>query len=56
MGKTSSEVKNRYNKKAYDTINFVVLKGEKEKIKQQSLDKGFDSVGAYIKNLIENDK
>ena len=33
MGKTSAEAKNRYNAKAYDRINLVLKKGEKERIK-----------------------
>ena len=33
MSKTSAEVKNRYNAKAYDKIHLVVKKGERDKIK-----------------------
>ena len=36
MSKTSAEVKNRYNQKVYDRINYVVKKGEKEQIKPVS--------------------
>ena len=36
MGKTSAEVKNRYRDKAYDQINIIVPKGEKEIIKSHA--------------------
>lgn len=47
MGRTSSEVKNRYNAKAYDRINFVIPKGEKEVIRQHAESRG-ESVNAFI--------
>lgn len=60
MSKTSSKVKDRYNKKAYDTIILRVPKGEKEVIKKQAKKRGFivngkPSINAYINNLICND-
>lgn len=53
MGKTSAEVKNRYNKKTYDRIEIVVLKGEKDKLKQFAKDKGFTSLNAFILDCID---
>jgi len=55
MSKTSSKVKDRYNKKAYDTIILRVPKGEKEVIKAHAESKGM-SVNGYINNLIKEDK
>ena len=52
MSKTSSKVKDRYNKKAYDTIILRVLKGEKELIKAHAKNKNM-SVNGYINNLIK---
>jgi predicted HicB family RNase H-like nuclease len=54
MSKTSSKVKDRYNKKAYDTIILRVPKGEKEVIREQAKSKGM-SVNGYINNLIKED-
>ena len=54
MGKTSAAVKNRYANKAYDRINLLVLKGEKEKIKAHAESRG-ESVNGYINRLIEED-
>lgn len=36
MGKTSSIVKDRYNKKAYDNITLRVFKGKKDLIKEHA--------------------
>ncbi|MDL2219874.1 antitoxin [Ruminococcaceae bacterium OttesenSCG-928-O06] len=58
MGKTSAESKNKYRAKAYDQINIVVPKGEKEeiasfaKIQGKSLN-GF--INEAIKEKIERD-
>lgn len=52
MGKTSSAVKNRYNLKAYDRINTVVPKGDKDVIKAAA-DAAGQSVNAYILQAIE---
>ena len=52
MGKTSSAVKNRYNLKAYDRINTVVPKGDKDVIKAAA-DEAGQSVNAYILQAIE---
>lgn len=54
MGKTSSEVKRRYNNKAYDFINLTVKKGEKEKIKAVAENQG-KSLNKYINDLIKKD-
>jgi len=47
MGKTSSAVKNRYNAKAYDRIEVVVPKGQKDIIKAHAASIG-ESVNAFI--------
>ena len=52
MGKTSSTVKNRYNAKAYDRIEVVVPKGQKEVIKAHAAAMG-ESVNAFIFRAIE---
>lgn len=52
MGKTSAEVKNRYNKKAYDRIELVVPKGDKEVIKAHAESKG-ESVNGFIQRAIK---
>lgn len=54
MGKTSVEVKERYNKKVYEDIRLRVKKGQKEMIQARAseLDK---SVNGYIVDLIEDD-
>ena len=54
MGKTSVEVKERYNKKAYEDIRLRVKMGQKELIQQRAaqLDK---SINKYITDLIEQD-
>ena len=54
MGKTSSEAKNRYNKKAYDRISLTVKKGMKEEI-EAFADKQGMSMNGYINMLIEKD-
>ena len=54
MDKTSAEVKERYNKKAYEDIRLRVKKGEKEKI-QARADKLQKSINGYIVDLIEED-
>ena len=54
MGKTSAEVKERYNKKAYEAIRLRVKKGQKEKI-QARADELQKSINGYIVDLIEDD-
>ena len=52
MGKTSSQVKDRYNAKAYDEIKVRVTKGKKEEIKEAADSQG-KSVNAYINEAID---
>lgn len=54
MSKTSAEVKNRYNQKAYDRINYIVKKGEKEQIKQKAEALGYSSINSFISDAIKN--
>lgn len=54
MGKTSSEVKERYNSKAYENIRLRVKAGQKEKIVAHAKDKGM-SLNSYINLLIDAD-
>ncbi|WP_373209782.1 hypothetical protein [Allofournierella massiliensis] len=54
MGKTSVEVKDRYNKKAYDDVRVRVKKGQKEII-QKRAEQLNKSVNGYITDLIEED-
>ncbi|MFR8012239.1 MAG: toxin-antitoxin system HicB family antitoxin [Clostridia bacterium] len=51
MGKTSSKVKDRYNSKAYDSINLRVPKGDKAKI-QVHAEKQGESVNGFVKRAI----
>ena len=51
MGKTSAEVKNRYNAKVYDRVTLVVKKGEKDKIRAAAEAAG-ESVNVYISRAI----
>lgn len=53
MGKTSSAVKDRYNKKAYDTIIIRVKKGTKERWRTEA-DKRGESLNLFISNAVEN--
>ena len=52
MGRTSSEVKNRWNAKAYDRIELRVKKGQKDAIKAAADEAGL-SVNAYIQQAID---
>lgn len=52
MGKTSSEVKDRYNRKAYDEIKLRVHKGRKADL-QAAADKAGLSLSAYIVKAVE---
>lgn len=53
MGKTSSAVKDRYNKKTYDAIIIRVKKGTKERWKAEA-DKRGESLNLFIANAVEN--
>ncbi|MDE5947055.1 MAG: antitoxin [Oscillospiraceae bacterium] len=52
MGKTSSQSKNKYNKKAYDRINVMLPKGKKDLYKKIAQSKGL-SLNGYINKLLE---
>lgn len=52
MGKTSSEAKDRYNRKAYDEIKLRVYKGRKADL-QAAADKAGLSLSAYIVKAVE---
>lgn len=52
MGKTSSEVKDRYNKKAYDVVMLRVYKGRKDDVQAAAARAGL-SLNAYIVKAIE---
>lgn len=54
IGKKQQACVNRYINKAYDRINLIVPKGQKEIIKAHAESKG-KSVNAYINDLIEKD-
>ncbi len=58
-GKASAASKNKYNAKAYDRINFVVPKGQKDIIKAAAEAAG-QSTNAYIvqavRERMERDK
>ena len=53
-GKTSNASKMKYNAKAYDRMELIVKKGNREKIKEFAESKG-RTVNAYIKKLISDD-
>ena len=55
MGRTSSEVKNRWNAKAYDRIELRVKKGQKDIIKAAADEAGL-SLNAYIQQAIDERK
>ena len=54
MGKTSSVVKDRWNKKAYDQIGLRIPKGRKDTLEQHAKERG-ESVNGYINRLIQID-
>ncbi len=51
MGKTSAAAKNKWNDKAYDRINLIVPKGEKERIRKVA-EKNGESVNALINRVV----
>ncbi len=53
MGKTSAAVKNRYAAKAYDRINLIVKKGEKDKLKAHAEKQG-ETLNGFINRAITN--
>lgn len=54
MSRTSSEVKNRYNAKAYDRITTVVPKGRKMDVEAFAEKQGV-SVNALINGLLQRE-
>ena len=50
-GKTSTESKSRYNKKAYDRISLVVRKGKKDELKSHAEEQG-ESLNGFINRAI----
>ena len=53
-GKTSTASRNKYNAKAYDRLNLVVPKGQREQIQAYAKKHGM-SLNGYINNLIKVD-
>lgn len=54
MSKTSSAVKNRWNKKTYDDVRLRLYKGQKEIVKAYAENQG-KSLNGYIAELIQKD-
>ena len=54
MTKTSSEVKNRWNKKTYDRITVMAPKGKKEEWLKIAKEKGFKGLSGYTIDCVEN--
>lgn len=52
MGKTSSNVKDRYNRKVYEEIKIRIKKGKKESIKSHAASQG-ESVNAFVNRAID---
>lgn len=50
-----TEYDNKYQKDHYDRIILNVSKGEKEKIKETAINKGYGDMTKYIKALIYQD-
>lgn len=53
MGKTSAEVKNRYNAKNYDMVRVLVKKGEKERYKKIAEEMGLSLSQLFVKAVEE---
>lgn len=53
-GRTSAASRNKYNAKAYDRVNLVVPKGQKEQIQEYAQEHGM-SLNGYINSLIKAD-
>ena len=52
--KTSSEVKRRYNEKAYDRLAITIPKGQKQAVEAHALQKG-ESVNGLVNALLRAD-
>ncbi len=53
MAKTTSEVKDRWNRKHYDAVTFRIPKGEKERIQAAAVEAG-ESLNAFICNAVRS--
>lgn len=53
MSRTSSQVKNRYNKKVYHTISIRLPKGWREQVKEAAEAAG-ESFAGYVRNAVES--
>ena len=51
VGKKSTASKNKYNAKAYDRINLIVKKGERDKLKSHAENQG-ESLNGFINRAI----
>ena len=54
MGKTSWQVKNKYNAKAYERVTIVIKKEQMPKVKEHALNRA-KNMSEYIKRLISAD-
>lgn len=52
MGRTSTQVKNRWCEKTYDRINVLVRKGTRDQLQAWCAEHG-ETVGGLIKKLLE---
>lgn len=52
MGRTSSKVKGRYNKKAYHTISIRLPKGWRDQVKEAAEAVG-ESFAGYVRGAVE---
>ena len=52
MGRTSSQVKSRYNKKVYHTISVRLPKGWREQVKEAAKAAG-ESFAGYVRTAVE---
>lgn len=53
MGRTSSQVKQRYNEKAYDEIKVRVPKGQREEIKAYCESRNESANGFFLRAMKE---
>ena len=53
MGKASTKAQNKYIAKAYDRVNLVLPKGQKDIIKAHAESRG-ESVNGFISRAIDN--
>ena len=52
IGKTSAEVKNRYNAKVYDRLNIIVPKGKRDIVKAHADQRG-ESLNGFVNRAID---